>query len=188
MATTRLRRTFHYPSDSDDPPDLDEEHQEELLNTLKAQDDATNTLYRHLFLGLPCLTSIIYLPSIFTSQSAADTFTALLSIASPALAAYVLYDHPILKPGRHGLRSLYVSSGKGGIVKPTERHLIVLGAMLAGMLATVAGQKWLGGRVEEAVWTVLPAVVFVLTMFVRQQLAPVDLEELRKARYELKGA
>lgn len=32
------------------------------------------------------------------------------------------------------------------------------------------------------------AVVFFLTIFVRQQLAPVDFEELRKARYELKGA
>lgn len=31
-------------------------------------------------------------------------------------------------------------------------------------------------------------VIFLLTMFVRQQLAPVDLEELQKARYELKGA
>jgi hypothetical protein len=32
------------------------------------------------------------------------------------------------------------------------------------------------------------AVVYFLTLFVRQQLAPVDLNELRKARYELKGA
>lgn len=31
-------------------------------------------------------------------------------------------------------------------------------------------------------------VIFALTMFVRQQLAPLDLDELQKARYELKGA
>lgn len=31
-------------------------------------------------------------------------------------------------------------------------------------------------------------VVFLLTLFVRQQLAPVDLQELREARYGLKGA
>lgn len=156
MATTRLRRTFHYPSDSDDPPDLDEEHQEELLNTLKAQDDATNTLYRHLFLALPCLTSIIYTPSLFTSSSAGLALIAILSIASPALAAYVLYFYPILKPGRHGLRSLYVSSGESGAVKPTERHLIISGASLAGMLALAAGERWFEGRAEEAAWTGLP--------------------------------
>lgn len=157
MATTRLRRTFHYPSDSDDPPDLDEEHQEELLSTLKAQDDATNTLYRHLFLALPCLTSVVYTPNIFTSSSPSAAFIAVLSIAVPALAAYVLYFHPILKPGRHGLSSLYVSSGEGGIVKPPERYLIVLGGSLAGMLAIVAGERWLERRVEEAAWTSLPA-------------------------------
>lgn len=157
MATTRLRRTFHYPSDSDDPPDLDEEHQEELLNTLKAQDDATNTLYRHLFLALPCLTSIIYTPSLFTSSSAGLALIAIFSIASPALAAYVLYVHPMLKPGRHGLRSLYVSPGESGAVIPTERRLITLGASLAGMLMLVAGARWFGGRAEEAAWTALPA-------------------------------
>ena len=32
------------------------------------------------------------------------------------------------------------------------------------------------------------AVIFGLTMFVRQQLRPLDLEELQQARYELKGA
>lgn len=161
MATTRLRRTFHYPSDSDDPPDLDEEHQEELLSTLKAQDDATNALYRHLFLALPCLTSVVYAPSLFTSNSASAVFVAVLSIAVPALAAYVLYFHPILKPGRHGLRSLYAFSGEGGSVKPTERHLIVLGGSLACMLALVAGERWLEGRVEEAAWTSLPAGEFL---------------------------
>jgi hypothetical protein len=31
-------------------------------------------------------------------------------------------------------------------------------------------------------------VVFFLTLFVRQQLAPVDMQELREARYGLKGA
>lgn len=162
MATTRLRRTFHYPSDSDDPPDLDEEHQEDLLNTLKAQDDATNTLYGHLFLALPCLTSVIYTPSLFTSLDAPAVFIAVLSVTAPALAAYVLYFHPILKPGRHGLRSLYVSSGEGGTLKPTERHLIVLGASLAGMLAIVAGERWLKGRVGEAAWTGLPASEYLV--------------------------
>lgn len=31
-------------------------------------------------------------------------------------------------------------------------------------------------------------VILGLTLFVRQQLAPLDLEELQKARYEYKGA
>jgi hypothetical protein len=31
-------------------------------------------------------------------------------------------------------------------------------------------------------------VIYGMALFVRQQLAPVDLEELQKARYEYKGA
>ena len=31
-------------------------------------------------------------------------------------------------------------------------------------------------------------VILGLTLFVRQQLAPLDLEELQRARYEYKGA
>jgi hypothetical protein len=34
----------------------------------------------------------------------------------------------------------------------------------------------------------MKTVIFFLALFVRQQLAPVDMQELREARYELKGA
>ena len=44
------------------------------------------------------------------------------------------------------------------------------------------------GFQESSTDVVVRAVVYFLTLFVRQQLAPVDLEELRQARYELKGA
>lgn len=162
MATARLRRTFAYPtdSDSDDPPDLDEEHQETLLTTLQSQDEATNTLYRHLFLALPTLTSLSYIPSLFTAPDATSTFLALLSIAAPALGAYVLYFHPIEVSGQHGLRSLYASSGRStsaGGVKPQARHLIVLGASLAGMLLLQTAAKWVEGKGEADVWVALPA-------------------------------
>jgi len=147
MATTRLRRTFAYPteSDSDDPPDLDEEHQEQLLTALQTQDEATSTLYRHLFLALPVLTSLAYIPSFAWASGATETFVALLSVFVPALAAWILYAYPITVPGNHGLRSLYFSSGRGktpGGVKPPVRHLIVFGATLAVMLLLQTGLPW----------------------------------------------
>ena len=159
MATIRLRRTFAYPTDndSDDPPDLDEEHQEQLLDTLQSQDEATSTLYRHLFLALPVLTSLAYIPAFAWASGATETFAALLSVAVPALAAWILYSYPITVPGNHGLRSLYGSSGRGetpGGVKPVVRHLIVLGASLAVMLvlqSDVAGGG-LGGEGCGAGW------------------------------------
>jgi len=150
MATTRLRRTFHYPSDSDDPPDLDEEHQETLLQDLETRDQETSTLYRKLFLALPILTTLHSLinPSLRGNHDSTTTalFLTLLQIAVPVLATYILYYHPITVPGRHGLKSLYSFSGKSmvpGTVKPNSRHLIVLGISLSGMLVVMASSKWL---------------------------------------------
>jgi hypothetical protein len=116
MATTRLRRTFAYPteSDSDDPPDLDEEHQEQLLTTLQSQDEATSNLYRHLFLALPVLTSLAYVPAFAWASGATETVVVLLSVVVPALAAWILWAYPIKNDGEQGLRSLG-SGGESGV-------------------------------------------------------------------------
>lgn len=161
MATTRLRRTFRYPtdSDSDDPADLDEEHQESLLKDLQSQDEATSTLYRHLFLALPVMTSLAYIPSLFSASNATTTILALLEIAAPALAAYVLYFYPVGVPGRHSYSLFYVVFGlnedpRG--VQPWERLLIVFGGVLAGLLVLRFGVSWWGGNGEEGLWVGLP--------------------------------
>jgi hypothetical protein len=180
MATTRLRRTFAYPteSDSDDPPDLDEEHQEALLTDLQTQDKATNTLYRRLFLALPVLTSLAYIPTLFTAQNATQTFTALLTVLVPALAAWVLYSYPIRNPGSHGLGSLDVGSGRSeasGDVTPRERYLIVLGASLAGILVLQSLGTWWGGKGEESWGVVVPAgesaIVFSIAVMLRSNIS-----------------
>lgn len=154
MATTRLRRTFHYPSDSDDPPDLDEEHQETLLQDLESSDEKTSTLYRNLFLALPitALLNAILNPNTTTrgttataTETATSLFLTLLQITVPALAAWILYFHPITTPGTQGLRSLYSSSGSqpgSNNKKPTSRHLILLGVSLSGILVITAAGKW----------------------------------------------
>jgi hypothetical protein len=157
MATTRLRRTFHYPSDSDDPPDLDEEHQETLLQDLETRDKKTSTLYRNLFLALPVLTTLcaILNPNIGHARlgrhpaTATALFLTLLQIAVPVLAGWVLYYHPVTVPGSSGgLMSFDAFSGKGtsntqpGDGKLNARRLIVLGLSLSGMLVIAAGMKW----------------------------------------------
>ena len=225
MATTRLRRTFHYPSDSDDPPDLDEEHQETLLHDLETTDQKTSTLYRKLFLAVPILTvlhSILNINAKHTSsldqhqptatQTALSSFLTLLQIAVPVLAAWILYYHPITAPveNRGLMKSLYApSSGKSAqqseTAKSNARRLINLGLGLSAILAITAGIRRTNGEWSEIGSLLLPAgmfvstisikslqadmkaVVFFLTLFVRQQLAPVDMQELREARYGLKG-
>lgn len=206
MASTRLRKTFRYPSESDSEPDeLDEEHQEALLVDLKAQDDAKNDIYRKLYLAIPLLAALYFFTAIFTSTSARKRLLALLSLSSLVSTAYILHFLPIRTPGRKGKRPVYQVEAEKS---PVERHILRLDAGLAGLIFLSALASWRRGATEDAWKEALPGsmsyipvvnhfgavtdltreVIFLLTMFVRQQLAPVDLEELQKARYELKGA
>jgi len=154
MGTTRLRRTFHYPSDSDDPPDLDEEHQETLLQDLETTDQKTSTLYRRLFLAVPILTvlhSILNLnvnhnPAGPDTSTAASLFLTLLQIAVPVLAAWILHRYPITDPAENRglIKSLYASKStqQTETAKSNARHLINLGLGLSAVLAIAAGAKW----------------------------------------------
>jgi hypothetical protein len=149
MATTRLRRTFHYPSDSDDPPDLDEEHQETLLHDLETTDQKTSTVL-HSILNINAKhTSSLDQHQPTATQTASSLFLTLLQIAVPILAAWILQYHPITAPaGNHGLmKSLYASSsGKSAqqseTAKFNARFLINLGLGLSAILAITAGAKW----------------------------------------------
>lgn len=199
MASTRLRKTFRYPSESDsEPDDLDEEHQEALLTSLKTQDDAKNALYRKLYLSIPLLATLYFFGTIFTATSARKRLLSLLSLSSLLSTAWILHFLPIQTPGRKGRRMEK---------SPVERYILRLDAGLAGLIFLSALASWRRGAVEDAWKEALPGgmllcglesdlvvadfmlvVIFLLTMFVRQQLAPIDLEELQKARYELKGA
>lgn len=157
MDTARLRRTFKYPSDTDDPPDLDEEHQEELLSSLKAEDEATNKLYQRLFLALPTVVSIAFVPSLFTSGDVASALVAVSSIIVPAIAAYLLYFHPILTSERQGLLSFSLQNESKDSARQREQVVVMVGASIAGILTIFAGRAWMQGRGENAVWTFLPA-------------------------------
>ena len=152
MATTRLRRTFAYPTDADDSdnaPDLDEEHQEALLTTLQSQDEATSLLYRNLFLALPILTSLAYLPPLTRASSATETVVALLSVVVPASAAWVLWGYPV--GGKEGMGS------RGGKLVEV-RYLIGVGAGLAGVLVLRSGVLW--WAVDSEVRDLVPAGEF----------------------------
>lgn len=187
MAAARLRRTFRYPSEDDDnePEDLDEEHQEKLIADLEAEDSAKNELYRKAFLSIPFIASLVFLYTFVTASTARQRLIAILGVSSLACTGYILHFMPIEKPERKGKRAVYrVEAEKS----PVEKYLVYLNAGLAALLELAAFVSWRQGRLDDAWRESLPAITLGLTMFVRQQLAPLDLEELQRARYELKGA
>ncbi|KAK5697230.1 hypothetical protein LTR97_007365 [Elasticomyces elasticus] len=187
MATARLRRAVKYPSDDDDEPDeLDEEHQEKLIADLKATDAQRNELYLMLFLALQ-LAGALYFAYAFVvrSRNAQQRLLALLSLSSTLCTAYILHYMRIEAPRRKGKTAVYkLNAAKG----PVEEYLAYLNMALAAMLLLAATLSWRRSLYEDAARQALPAILFGSAMFVRQQVAPLDMEELQKAKYNYKGA
>ncbi|PVH93412.1 hypothetical protein DM02DRAFT_619292 [Periconia macrospinosa] len=98
MAATRLRRTFQYPSESDDEDaveeGMDEQDQETLLATLSAKDTTSTRLYTLLLLILPLVPAVLYVPRLF-SLSPPIIIETIASIASLLSSAYALYFLPL---------------------------------------------------------------------------------------------
>ena len=158
MATTRLRKTFHYPGSSEEDSDLDEEHQEALLTTLATRDMQQTTLYRNAFLSIPLLSAVYFLITLFTATTARQRLLALLSASSLACTGQVLYFLPVRAADRKGKRAVWrVEVEEGG---PLGRWLPVLNAGLAGVIGLSAVASWRRGAVEDAWKEALPASEF----------------------------
>lgn len=155
MDTTRLRKTFAYPSDSPNASDseLDEEHQEKLIAELQTRDSEKSTLYRHAFLSIPVLGALFFLYGLITATSANETSIAVVSLSSLGCTAYILHYMPIEAPERKGKRAVYAVEAEKG---PVERWLVLLNAVLAGLLLIAAGLSWRRDKGEEAWRRALP--------------------------------
>ena len=189
MATARARKAFKWPEEADEPDsegELDEEHQEQLITSLQAQDAAKNDLYRKAFLAIPLAGALFFLYSfLLLSRTAQQRTIALLGVSSLLCTAYILHFMPLQAPDRKGKIPVYRLEAARG---PVEKYLVYLNAALAALMLLAAAVSWRKGNVENAWREALPAIILGLTAFVRQQLAPLDLEELQRARYEYKGA
>ncbi|KAK3314962.1 hypothetical protein B0H66DRAFT_328598 [Apodospora peruviana] len=151
-ATTRLRKTFQYPTDeSSDPGNspeaMDEEEQETLIATLAEQNHQRNQQFRQLLLLMPAISSIPYLlhliPSSSPSSRASSLLLSLLSLSSLASTAFLVSRLP---PTRTGIDFVDQWSGAasssssnitmmpGGVGMSRRRRSSVSAATAADML------------------------------------------------------
>ncbi|KAF1960162.1 hypothetical protein CC80DRAFT_489374 [Byssothecium circinans] len=98
MAATRLRHTFHYPTESSDEDaveeGMDERDQETLISTLSSHDTSSTRIYTLLLLVLPLAPAALYVFRLFASS----LFTipaSLAALASLVTSAYTLYFLPL---------------------------------------------------------------------------------------------
>lgn len=157
MATTRVRKAFRYPSESDsdnEPDELDEEHQEKLIASFQAEDAQKNNLYRNAFVSIPLISALFFLYTFLVASNARQRLIALLSVSSMISSAYILKFMPIESPARKGKRPVYqVEADKG----PVERYMILLNASLVGLLLIAAALSWRKGFNDDAWREALPA-------------------------------
>ncbi|KAI1753855.1 hypothetical protein F4782DRAFT_545632 [Xylaria castorea] len=178
-ATTRLRRTFAYPSDttttspsssqhlsdlddsdSDLGPALDEQEQEELIQSLTRQNARRNAQFRLFLLSLPALSAIPYFLVLFaglaglisgeggrgrgrgrggrsgSAAAAADIWIALLALSSLASTAWTLWSLP---PGVTGIRFLDAWVGSSSSSSSSDNN------NAASTTTTAAGGRGGGG-------------------------------------------
>ncbi|KAH6977028.1 hypothetical protein BKA56DRAFT_587493 [Ilyonectria sp. MPI-CAGE-AT-0026] len=98
--TARLRRTFQYPIDEDStdsqPEALDEQEQEDLIESLAAENAARDAQFRRLLVAVPIVATIPYIPSLLRPST---TLLSLLSLTSLLSTAYLLHHLPPASSG-----------------------------------------------------------------------------------------
>ncbi|KAJ4365154.1 hypothetical protein N0V83_008772 [Neocucurbitaria cava] len=113
MAAQRLRKTFKYPSESDDEDaveaGMDEQDQAQLLSMLSTHDTSATHTYTLLLLILPLAPIPLYLPRLLSPST---ILPSVVAIASLLATAYTLYFLP-LPPVEPELDDPQKNNGKG---------------------------------------------------------------------------
>ncbi|EFQ98886.1 hypothetical protein MGYG_01900 [Nannizzia gypsea CBS 118893] len=190
MASTRLRKTFKYPdSDGDDDtrPELDDQEQEALIESLRRDNETANAFYQVVLAVIPCISSCIFIPTIISFNSAFwDRTSAFLSAASLLWTAYYMKYTRLPQNKPKGRRSISLSEEKED---PISRYTVTVNAVISLFLALsgfLSFQKDPGNAYH--ILYIVPAVVLFTIVAARRTMVSVDLDELEHLRYEYKGA
>jgi hypothetical protein len=168
--------------------------QESLITRLKTENTTRNKQYTLLFLALPSISALLYLPAL---SAPSTSLLSLLALSSLAISAWTLYSLPPNKTGFAAIDSLI--NPKAGTTEsrvpqlgqivdkgPLELYLPFLNLGLIGIL-------FLGGLVlkEGKAWPgfgLLPGAVSVFVVGAKWVMGSVDVGELEDLKYGYKGA
>ncbi|KAH8687819.1 hypothetical protein BGZ60DRAFT_476232 [Tricladium varicosporioides] len=215
--TSRLRKTFRYPEDNSDndsgPEAMDEEEQENLISSLRTQNEAYNKAYSTILLSLALFSTTPYLYAFTSPPSNSHTLLSLLSITSLLSTAFLTYILPPEETGikfldkLNGLPSPQMVKRRGKMPIPVSRQGLggllmsideegpirrVLPLMNVGLCLVLMGLGRVVSNKGEDNWeglSWLPAAVYGVVILGKWVMGSVDPErELGELRYEFKGA
>ncbi|KAF2453910.1 hypothetical protein BDY21DRAFT_374435 [Lineolata rhizophorae] len=206
-ASSRLRRAFKYPEDSDsdaasDAAGLDEQQQEHLIAGFRERDARMTSLANKAFLALPLVAALPYLAAAFGGRgggeavAAAPTAGAALAMVLALLctaAGQAVRVSPGLGNAWVWVRHASVSAiGDGARVEGYKvRDVARWASWVAGGVLSVLALRtaWMDGCVRlEGWWAYVPVAVWWFMNVGTWVLKPVDVEGLEKLRYGYKGA
>ncbi|KAF7953172.1 hypothetical protein EAE96_006388 [Botrytis aclada] len=167
QTTSRLRKTFRYPTDNDSddslPEALDEEEQDNLIQHLATLHTQYNTIYTRFLLCLPLISIIPYLLTLFSPTT---SLLSILSITSLLSTAFLIYSLPpektsislldkINQPSKDSPRSKIKVLGANSVDNgPLQTYLPILNLVLSlilGILGTIIKSKYQSkSRMSEA--------------------------------------
>ncbi|TVY48386.1 hypothetical protein LOCC1_G000932 [Lachnellula occidentalis] len=202
LTTSRLRKTFRYPTDTSDtdslPEVMDEEEQENLIKNLTKQNTSLNIQYTRILLALPLVCILPYLSALFAQPT---TLLSILSISSLLSTAWMVF---VLPSGETGISSLDKLNNTPAILSdggvenpkrvmdsegPMRQYLPYLNVGLCLLLGVLGKQMRERG---DGMWWVLswlPAAVYVIVLCGKFVMGGVDPGmELEGLRYEFRGA
>ncbi|KAH4259003.1 hypothetical protein HBI04_106550 [Parastagonospora nodorum] len=208
MAATRLRKTFQYPSESDDEDaveqGMDEQDQDHLISTLSARDTSTTRIYTLLLSALPLAPALLHIPLLL---SISTVMPSLAAIASFLASAYTLYFLPLAPQKISILNSadLKANKGKRGgyqaaqverravpyvpdeVAEMLAKYMVPANAGLCVLMAVAeffSGHEWSEGLAVGGGF--LPGFVLSVVLWARRELRVVDMTELEKLKFASK--
>ncbi|OAL48669.1 hypothetical protein IQ07DRAFT_570087 [Pyrenochaeta sp. DS3sAY3a] len=214
MATQRLRKTFKYPSASDDEDaveeGMDEQDQATLISKLSSHDTSTTYTYTLLLLVLPLAPALLHIPLLF---SASTVLPAAVAIASFLATAYTLYALPLppQEPESEAAKKAKAKApqrGYAGKTPPWEKeaqksgrravpfvsekvadvlaeYIVAANRAVAGVLALLELRS--GKHWVEGLGIgggYLPLVVCIVILYARTELRIIDMDELKRLKKE----
>ncbi|KAI4234431.1 MAG: hypothetical protein L6R40_006750 [Gallowayella cf. fulva] len=201
-----MRKAFYSAGedevDDELPEDFDEEEQENLIAQLKKQDEANNILFRRIFLAMPVISVVTFLPTLLAAPLFRMRLISFLSISSLLFTAYTL----IRVPSTGATRKQTVASDPLSPLHQYGPYLNGALSMLIGLNGFVFDYKnighggfWLLCLLPngESVYLDCEAstlgdlrklVVFLVSLFARRTMLDVDFDSLEKLKYPYKGA
>ncbi|KAJ5907964.1 hypothetical protein N7495_000646 [Penicillium taxi] len=180
----KLRRIFGYPEDSDNDEgreELDEEEQEQVIDQLKHDIDARNTIYQFILVILSLCSIPFFVLSVFTGKDATERTYSFISVVSLLGSGLIIARGP-LYPDRKGKQPMRVENRDlKWLIGPIFGTVNLVLACLHFFIAR-------GATMIKPEFYLIPGIIFAAVQLARGIMRSVDASTLKALTYAYKGA